>query len=377
MAPSRRGISMTGPMMSRRESTGIGQGAALSAVEDVAGAAVEPKLAIVIACYNYEAFVGCAIQSVLGQMRDDCELLVVDDGSTDGSWNVIDRLNVRATRCSNMGQLGACLLGVERTRAPFILFLDADDVLKPGALDVIVRHLDSEVAKLQFSLARIDQSGAQISAAHTSVDAYRDRAGLVRQILRTAVYKSPPTSGNVFRRDLCEVAREATSYERCIDGVMLFAAPFLGDVVSLSEQLGSYRVHQRNHSGLGRPPDPATIQRDMDRFVARIEHLRAFIRPLDLDRMLVDPKKVFYYRELAFSLVVASGQRPRLLDLPGLLFTLAGESIAARNKAALASYFVIVSFLPNIRARAMLAYRYGAKHRSFGGFVRQLVSPVA
>ena len=54
-----------------------------------------PKLAVVISCYNYESFVERAIQSVLNQDRHDCEVV---DGSTDGSWDVINRSGVTALR---------------------------------------------------------------------------------------------------------------------------------------------------------------------------------------------------------------------------------------------------------------------------------------
>src|SRR6266576_6894429 len=114
-----------------------------------------PKLAVVISCYNYESFVERAIQSILNQARDDCEVVVVADGSTDGSWDVIKHSGVTAFRIDNRGQRAACLFGLDRTRAPFVLFLDADDELKPGALGKIIDHLDRDVAKLQFPLTQI------------------------------------------------------------------------------------------------------------------------------------------------------------------------------------------------------------------------------
>ena len=77
-----------------------------------------PKLAVIISCYNYELFVERAIRSVLDQGRHDCELVVVDDGSTDGSWDAISRSGVTAFKIDNSGQRAACLFGLDRTRAP-------------------------------------------------------------------------------------------------------------------------------------------------------------------------------------------------------------------------------------------------------------------
>src|SRR6266700_3723528 len=255
-----------------------------------------PKLAIVIACFNYERFVERAIRSVLDKSRDDCEVIVVDDGSTDGSWDVISRSGATAFRIENRGARLACLFGLDKTPAPFVLFLDADDELKPGSLGVIIDHLDPGVAKLQFPLTRIDADGNVISGAFPPLEAFRGRDVLARQVLKSGVYKSPPTSGNVFRRDLCELLREA-DYDKFVDGVILFAAPFLGDVVSIPEEIGCYRIHGRNDSGLGRTPDAGSLERDIDRFLARMEHLRAIVRRLEPDQELVDPRETFYFRE--------------------------------------------------------------------------------
>jgi glycosyltransferase involved in cell wall biosynthesis len=331
-----------------------------------------PKLAVIISCYNYESFVGRAIRSVIDQGRHDCELVVVDDESTDGSWDVIDRFGVTAFRVSNGGQRAACLFGLDRTRAPFILFLDADDELRPGALATIINQLDPEVAKLQFSLTLIDADDNQISEAASPLKAFRDRDVLARQVLRSGVYKTPPTSGNVFRRDLCELLREA-NYDKSVDGIILFAAPLMGDIVSISEELGCYRIHGRNDSGLGGKPDAALLERDISRFLARMEHLRAVVQRLGLNQELVESRDAFYFRERKLCLDIMTGRRPRLTALLGLLSKLADEPYPAKNKLAMALFFLLSSVLPNDRAKVLLAYRLKAKHRSMLGFARDMV----
>jgi glycosyltransferase involved in cell wall biosynthesis len=334
-----------------------------------------PKLAIVISCYNYESFVERAIKSVVTQARDDCEVVVVDDGSTDGSWEVISRSGVTAFRVDNSGARLACLFGLDQTRAPFVLFLDADDELKPGALGTIIERLDAGVAKLQFPLTRIDADGNVISDAFPSLEAFRDRDALARQVLKSGAYRSPPTSGNVFRRDLCELLREA-DYDSFVDGVILFAAPFLGDVVSVSEELGCYRIHGRNDSGLGRMPDASSLERDINRFLARMGHLRTILRRLAPEQELVDPRETFFFREHSFHLEIASGQRPRLTALPGLVSKLLGEPFSVKNKVAIAVYFILGSMLPNDRGKALLDYRLKTGHRTALGLAKEIIGPL-
>ena len=333
---------------------------------------VQPKLAIIITCYNYEAYVGQAIRSVLAERRDDCELVVIDDGSSDASWGVILRSGVDAVRVTNCGQRKACIHGLDRTRAPFILFLDADDELKPGSLATIIAALDDDVAKLQFPLTRIDRDGHVISTALPSLEDFRARESLARRVLRTGVYTSPPTSGNVFRRDLCELLREA-DYDLAVDGIILFAAPFLGDVVSLSEELGRYRIHDRNDSGLGRPLDPNALERDLVRFVQRMNHLRLTIRRLGRNAKssgaLKPAEQMFFYQERSFYLNIARGQRPSLKHLASLLMRLFAEFYPFRTKMALAGFYVAAVLLPSARAKALLAYRLQAGRRSALGFL--------
>jgi glycosyltransferase involved in cell wall biosynthesis len=331
-----------------------------------------PKLAVIISCYNYESFVERAIRSVLDQGRHDCEVVVVDDGSTDSSWDAISRSGATAFKITNSGQLAACLFGLDRTRAPFVLFLDADDELKPGALDAIINLLDPGVSKLQFPLTQIDADGNPIGGTRPSLEAFRSRDELARRVLRTGVYQTPPTSGNVFRRDLCEFLREV-AYDRAVDGVILFAAPLLGDVVSISEELGRYRIHGRNDSGLGRMPDAASLERDIYRFLARMEHLRAIVRRLKPDQELVDPRDTFYFRERNLYLDIASGRRPRGTALRGLLSKLVAEPFSAKNKIAMAAFFLLASVLPNDRGKALLAYRLKTGHRSALGFAKQII----
>jgi glycosyltransferase involved in cell wall biosynthesis len=328
-----------------------------------------PKLAIIVACYNYDSFVEQTIRSVMDQGRDDCELVVVDDGSTDQSWEVIKRTGATAFRIANGGARRACLFGFDRTSAPFVLFLDADDLLKAESIAVIISRLDPAVAKLQFPLTRIDAKGETISSAFPALPDFREREGIASQVLRSGVYQSPPTSGNVFRRDVCELLREA-EYDNFVDGVTLFAAPFFGDIVSLSEELGCYRIHGLNDSGLGRVPDPAMFERDINRYLARMDHLRKIIHRLEPSRELFDPCDTFYFRERRYFVEISSGRRPTPLALIQLLRKLVAESLSTKNKVALAVFYVLAAMLSNGKRRALLAYRLKAGDRTPIGLVK-------
>lgn len=338
---------------------------------------LDPRLAVVISCFNYEAYVGEAIASVQDQLRDDVELVVVDDGSTDDSWAAIQRTGVRAFRTENGGQAAACRFGLAQTRAPFVLFLDADDALKPGALEAITARLDSRLAKLQFSLSAIDAEGRPLPGAVAPLEAFRERHALARRVLRTGVYRTPPTSGNVFRRDLCALLDEV-DYDRAVDGVILFAAPWFGEVLSLSDELALYRIHGRNDSGLGALPKAAILQRDLDRFDARHRHLANVVARLSGER-LIAPEEAFYHQERKLYLDVVSHRRPTLRQLWRLArATLREEGFSWREKLALIAFGGALSVLPSGRAVEVLGYRLQAGPRTAAGLIRQAFGrPVA
>jgi glycosyltransferase involved in cell wall biosynthesis len=92
-------------------------------------------IAVIIPTYNYGRFISEAIESVLQQSVQPSEILVVDDGSTDDTATVCSRHPcVRYTWKPNGGISSARNVGIQKTTAPYLMFLDADDTLLPGAL---------------------------------------------------------------------------------------------------------------------------------------------------------------------------------------------------------------------------------------------------
>ncbi len=94
-------------------------------------------ISVILPAYNVVEYVGDAIRSVLAQEHGEWELLVVNDGSTDGTDKVIRSFEdprIKVFDQVNMGIGGARNTGLENTRGNFICFLDGDDVLPPKSL---------------------------------------------------------------------------------------------------------------------------------------------------------------------------------------------------------------------------------------------------
>ncbi len=102
----------------------------------------ELLFSVVIACYNQEGFVKEAVESALSQSHPSKEVIVVDDGSSDGTKDVLKTFGdsiLFANLLVNGGALAARNHGASLARGKYLVFLDGDDVLKAGALDVYGR----------------------------------------------------------------------------------------------------------------------------------------------------------------------------------------------------------------------------------------------
>jgi glycosyltransferase involved in cell wall biosynthesis len=133
----------------------------------------DPRIGFVIASFAREKLLALAIESIRRQSVTDWQLVVVDDGSSDGSLAVAERFaaqdsRIRALSQSNAGSAAARnrgLAALARSVA-FVTFLDDDDVLEPGMLASLLPTLQEKPAAVgAYGLARmIDERGVEVRA---------------------------------------------------------------------------------------------------------------------------------------------------------------------------------------------------------------------
>jgi glycosyltransferase involved in cell wall biosynthesis len=108
----------------------------------------EPLFSVVVPAFNAEATVASALTSALGQTLTDLELIVVNDGSTDGTAAIVEKVHdprVRLLSQSNRGLPAARNAGIAVARGRYIAFLDSDDLWLPRYLDLAEQALASTV----------------------------------------------------------------------------------------------------------------------------------------------------------------------------------------------------------------------------------------
>jgi hypothetical protein len=207
------------------------------------------KMNVVICNYNYEQFLAEAIDSALAQDYMNTHVMVIDDGSTDGSRAIMEGYGERITSIfkDNGGQVSAYNLGLQLVNTDYVLFLDSDDVLYPGAVtDVMQRFERDNLAKVQFRLDVIDETGkcTGVYVPHSEFD------GDCREpLLHGWLYPSPPASGNAYSvtalRKIFPVPEPAKNRYGA-DFYAIYGAALVGPVSSIPKSLGGYRVL---HSG--------------------------------------------------------------------------------------------------------------------------------
>lgn len=114
----------------------------------------ETKFSVIIPAFNVAPYIEECIQSALGQTCMDLEVIVIDDGSTDGTAGVVESFDdgrVRLIRNpSNRGVSYSRNAGISEARGEYLVLLDSDDILAPNRLDTFSKYLEHEQTDLIF-----------------------------------------------------------------------------------------------------------------------------------------------------------------------------------------------------------------------------------
>ena len=211
---------------------------------------MRPKVSVCIPVKNGGAFLPLAVESVLGQSCDDAELIIVDNCSTDGSTQWIEREAASAPRIRfyrNPADIGmtanfnACL---RHAQGDYVKFLCADDLLLPQSLQRMSQVLDDDpqVSLVVGARRLIDESGARIA---TQRYAGRDMSVSGPQVINGCIFGGNDIgepSAVMFRRAAAQRGFQE-SLLQLMDLEMWFYLLEQGDMACLADEVCAVRRH--------------------------------------------------------------------------------------------------------------------------------------
>ncbi|TVP78941.1 MAG: glycosyltransferase [Puniceicoccaceae bacterium] len=231
-----------------------------------------PSISVILPVYNAAAYVEIALASILGQSFSDFECIVINDGSTDGSTEILDRIaasdnRVRLVHRSNQGYSRCLNQALGMVRAPLLARMDADDESLPHrfALQVAFLAAHPEVVAVSGQWIRIDPVGRVLSEEKylpVEHDAIIDELFKGFGVL--------PHPGVMMRADAVrQVGGYRVEFEPAEDLDLWLRLSDLGRLANLDEHIIRYRLHSGATS---------SARREEQRESARRAVVEAYVR---------------------------------------------------------------------------------------------------
>src|SRR6516165_481316 len=270
------------------------------------------RASIVIINYNYARFLRQAIESALAQTYEGTEVVVIDDGSTDNSSDVIQSYSdmIIPVFKKNAGQSSCYSRGLAVCSGDLVLFLDADDYLHPHCLNEVVGSWKQGCVKAHFYLDVVDESGASLHAVVPS-------------------------------------GRLATG----ADAVTIFAAPYFGTIAAVPRTLGFYRRHADASGGVVSRFQLAVslekLEKEHEKDLLRDRSWRLAARRTEAPKLLEPSrlKRRMCYLRLAGIGLDPADNRINLL-VRGVLSSLRWDAYSWSQKIAIIGWFLGTAILP-------------------------------
>jgi glycosyltransferase involved in cell wall biosynthesis len=202
-----------------------------------------PLVSVIIPCYNQAHYVPEAIKSVLAQSYQNIEIVVVDDGSTDNTREIAERMEVKYIYQKNGGLSAARNTGIDKSTGEFLVFLDSDDWLLADAIAINVMYLNKRPEAV-FVAGSHQKIGANGVIAETRKELtltpyqqllHQNYIGMIAAVM--------------FRRSILQQYRYDTTLHSCEDYDLYLKITRDHEVINHLQEIAAYRIHGNSMSG--------------------------------------------------------------------------------------------------------------------------------
>ena len=255
---------------------------------------------IIISSFNYERYLAEAVESALAQDGDDVEVIVVDDGSSDGSRDILPTYE-HAVTCifkENGGEASAWNAGFAASEGEVVVFFDSDDVLEPDAVGAFLPHFaDPDVVLVHWPLRLVDEDGADLGEINPRPPL---ADGHLRDVLLAGgpgALRGPVNSGCAWSRRFLTTAMPVPEdvYRIGADSYLGTLAPVFGRIVALERPLARYRQHGTNTASL---TAREVVDRERGLYPQRCAAVAAFLAGHGIEVDLGEWERQYYFNRV-------------------------------------------------------------------------------
>jgi glycosyltransferase involved in cell wall biosynthesis len=205
-----------------------------------------PRVSVVVPAYNAQRYLIESINSVLAQTFRDFECIVVDDGSTDRTPQLIDELarvdsRIRRLTIPHGGIVKGLNAGIEAARGQYIARTDADDICLPNRFELQVRYLDQhpDCVMIGSKVTLVDPYNSNL----WEVDVQSDHEAIEADLLRGNGWAVIHPSTMLRREAVLQAGGYRAEYEWAEDLDLFLRMGLLGRLANLQDSLLHYRQH--------------------------------------------------------------------------------------------------------------------------------------
>jgi glycosyltransferase involved in cell wall biosynthesis len=223
-----------------------------------------PIVSVVMPVYNCRAYVAHAVRSILSQTFGNFELILIDDGSTDGSSQILDELarsdhRIILLRHPNAGMTRAMNEGVERARGEFIARMDADDISLPTRLQKQLAYLQvhPECVAVGSAIVMMDSYGNPLYLSRWPESHEDSDAALLRGESDGGL--AHPTA-MIRTTSIRTIGGYREKYKYAQDKDLWLRLGEIGWLANLAEPLVKYRMHETSTGSTRAAPQRAEYE---------------------------------------------------------------------------------------------------------------------
>lgn len=279
----------------------------------------QPMFSIIMACYNHEKYVETAITSILEQTYQDFELIVADDGSTDGSWEVIQKYSdrIKLFRLEENDFEKCTEMMMDMTTGKYLAQMSSDDYWYPNKLELQAKDIEENPnCYAYFTWAAF----ADVNLEITDTDIFRYHNRSRYEWVRTIFEKETVLSVNTMvtvnsKEKWLKYSKSVLNYRQLPDQMVLLKMLLNGDEIHVVPQIAA---KERRHDNCIGAPSEETIARCINENISIWNEIwesmsddffvKAFSHDL-YDKNVTDAKEIMCERMLVFLKLAESSVR--------------------------------------------------------------------